>query len=96
MQRVNSNKLSLLLEEFVKDHGLEEGLLSLRVGEAWDSVVGQKYALYTLSKYFSNGTLYCKINSSLVRNQLYFRQNDIIVQINKNLGGEIVRSLVLR
>ncbi len=96
MQRTNSNRLSLLLEEFIKDQGLEEGLLRLRIGKAWDDVVGQKYAMCTIAKYFTNGVLYCTINSSLMRNQLYFRQNDIIAQINKQLGDEIVKKVILR
>lgn len=96
MQRSNSNRLSLLLEEFIKDEGLEEGLLRVRIGKAWDDTVGQKYAICTIAKNFANGILYCTINSSLMRNQLYFRQNDIIAQINKKLGEEIVKKVILR
>lgn len=96
MQRINSNRLSLLLEEFIREQGLEDGLLRVRIGQAWDDAVGQKYAVCTIAKYFSNGILYCTINSSLMRNQLYFRQNDIIAQINKKMGAEIVKKLVLR
>lgn len=96
MQRTNSNRLSLLLEEFIREQGLEDGLIRVRIGNAWDDAVGHKYAICTTAKYYANGILYCTINSSLMRNQLYFRQNDIIAQINKNLGADIVKKLVLR
>ena len=96
MQRTNSNRLSQLLVEFVREQGLEEGLRNVRIGNAWDKAVGEKYALHTTSKYFKNGTLYCTVDSSIVRNQLYFRQDDIVAQINSILGESLVTKLVLR
>ena len=96
MQRTNSNKLSQLLMEFIKEQGLVEGLRNVRIGHAWDKAVGEKYAFHTTSKYFKNGILYCSIDSSIVRNQLYFRQDDIVAQINSILGESLVIKLVLR
>lgn len=96
MQRTNTNILSALLKEFVKEEGLEEGLLRVRISKAWDVVVGRKYAVYTTSKFFNNGVLYCTISSSIVRNQLFFRRDDIVFHLNKELGEEIVKNVVLR
>ncbi len=96
MKRTNANILSDLLKEFIKDEGLEEGLLSLRISNAWDKVVGEKYSWYTSSKYFAKGTLYCTISSSIVRNQLYFQQENLILQINKELGEKVVNKIILR
>ena len=96
MQRTNTNKISTLLEEFVKEQGLEDGLLRVRIFHTWDLIVGEQFAKHTSSKFYSNGTLYCTINSSMVRNQLYFRKDDIIAQLNKMLNQQFVNNLVLR
>ncbi len=96
MLRTNSNKIGALLEEFIKEEGLEEGLERVRIYQCWNLVVGEQFAQYTSSKYYSNGTLFCTIKSSMVRNQLYFMKDDILAQMNKMLNGTVVRNLVLR
>ncbi len=96
MKRTNSNKIGTLIEEFIKEQGLEEGLQRVRIFQAWDLIVGAQFAQYTTAKFFSNGTLYCTINSSMVRNQLYFRKDDIVAQLNKMLNGQIITKLVLK
>ncbi|MBQ3175949.1 MAG: DUF721 domain-containing protein [Bacteroidales bacterium] len=96
MKRTNANILSDLLKEFIRDEGLEEGLLRLRIANAWDKIVGKKYAYYTSSRNFANGILYCTISSSIVRNQLYFQLDNITLQLNKELGDNIIKKIILR
>ena len=96
MQRVNTNKMSLLIDQFIKEQGLEEGLMRVRILKAWDSVVGERAAAYTVSKYFNKGILYCTVSSSMLRTQLGFRKEDIISGMNKLLDKEIINDIVLR
>ena len=59
-------------------------------------IVGENGARETSGKYFKDGTLYCTINSSIVRSQLYYRKEDIIAQLNKMLNSDIVKKLILK
>lgn len=96
MQRTNTNIISQLLDEFVKEQGLQDGLQRVRIYKTWDLVVGDSFAAHTVSKYYANGILYCTVNSSMLRNQLYFRKDDIMVQMNKMLNGPLLSNIVLR
>lgn len=96
MQHKNSQKIAQLISEFIKEEGLEQGLEQIKVYEAWDSVVGERGAKCTTAKFYSGKILYCTINSSMVRSQLYFRKEEIVKGINKITGQESVSSLVLK
>ena len=96
MQRTNTNSMSLLIEQFIKEEGLAEGLRTVRIYKAWDLVVGDAGAKATANKFFKDGTLYCTISSSMIRTQLFYRKEDIIVMMNKILNGDIVEKLILK
>ena len=96
MKRENTQLIKAVIEEFIKEEHLEEGLNRTRLFKAWDLVVGEVGAKATTNKYFKDGTLYCTINSSMLRTQMYYRKEDIIALINKMLNGSIVTKLILK
>ena len=96
MKRENTQLIKAIIEEFIKEERLEEGLNRTRLFKTWDLVVGEVGAKATTNKYFKDGTLYCTINSSMLRTQMYYRKEDIIAHINKMLNGTIVTRLILK
>lgn len=96
MKRVNSQLISAIISEYIKEEGLEEGLLKVRVFETWNLVVGENVTRCTSNRFFSKGVLYCTINSSILRQQLYFRKDDIIFQMNKMLNSQVIKNIVLK
>lgn len=96
MKRSNTKLISLIIDEYIKEEGIEDGLNRVRVFNAWDLVVGNSVASATLNKYFKDKTLYCTVNSSILRTHLYYRKNDIIAQLNKVLNDRVIENLVIR
>ena len=96
MQRTNTNKMEALINEFIREQGLEEGLLRVRIYKVWELVIGQKAASYIISKYFNKGVLYCTVSSSMLRSQLSFQKKEIISRMNSMLNGEIISDIVFR
>lgn len=96
MKRENTQLIKAIIEEFIKEERLEEGLNRTRLFKAWDLVVGEVGAKATTNKYFKDGTLYCTVNSSMLRTQMYYRKEDIIAHMNKMLNGTIVTKLILK
>lgn len=96
MQRTNTNKMEALINEFIREQGLEEGLLRVRIYKVWELVIGQKAASYITSKYFNKGVLYCTVSSSMLRSQLSFQKKEIISRMNSMLNGEIISDIVFR
>jgi len=93
---VNYISLGDLMKSFVKEYGLEQGLERTRIFAAWDKVVGLKYANLTSYKFFKEGKLYCTINSSVAKSQLFASREHIRAMLNKELGEEAVSEIILK
>ncbi len=92
------------MKEMVETEKLDEGLLRVRIFNAWDSVVFNLTSRYltheqamtmTSNKYYKDKVLTCKITSSVVRNQLSMAKPQIIKQMNKVLNGVYINQIVL-
>lgn len=96
MKRENTQLIKTILQEFIKEEHLEEGLQRVRIFKVWDLVVGEAGARATSNKFFRDGILYCTISSSIVRTQLYYRKDDIAAQMNRMLSGNIISKIILK
>lgn len=96
MKRENTQLIKDILQEFIKEEHLEDGLQRVRIFHTWDLVVGEAGARATTNKFFRDGILYCTINSSIVRTQLYYRKEDIALQMNKMLNDSLVSKIILK
>ncbi len=96
MRRQKVVRIGDLFGDFLKSNGLDEGIRRVRVFEAWESVVGERYSEYTTEKFFKDGKLFCKISSSSARNHLFMERLTIVKRMNELLGEEIVKVLILK
>ena len=105
LRRQNAVGMDELVKEFIRDMRLSAGLNRQRIEEAWTTVSGA--GMYTLDLRYDKGVLYCTINSSMVRNQLYFQKDVLVNALNDVLRkdelltwdwdkGTCIKSLVLR
>lgn len=96
MKQENSKIISQVIAEYIKEQGLEDGLQRVRIFQTWDLIVGERVAKTTVAKFYRDGILYCTINSSIIRSQLSYRKDDIIVQLNKMLNSKLISNIVLK
>ena len=104
MKREPFKLLGSCLKETVETEKLDEGLLRVRVFNAWECVVydltsryltREQAATMTSGKFYKDKTLSCKITSSVVRNQLSMAKPQILRQMNKMLKGQYVNQIIL-
>ena len=106
MRRKEAVGMDELVRQFIQEMRLSSGVNNKRIAEAWNVVSGA--SRYTLGVNFADGTLYCTLSSSIVRNQLYFQKDALVKGINEFLKkeelfiwdwekkGDCVKVLVLR
>lgn len=75
-----------LIRYYIKSMQLTPALNTQRVFAAWDAVSGA--ASYTLRRFFRDGILYITVNSSVVRNQLWFQRDALVQGINEFLAKD--------
>lgn len=93
MKRKNAISMSELIPLFIKNMNLEEGLNNSKIYNAWDLVVGPKFADATISKFYRDKKLVCKINSPLIKHELIIKRREIARKINQIVGEDAIKEL---
>jgi len=96
MKRQNTAILKDVIDELIRKEGLEEGLLRSRLYDLWDDMLGVTVAKNTRNKYVKDRKLIVELNSSVVRSQLFIMRQEIVDQLNKQLGKALIDELVLK
>lgn len=85
-----------VLKNFISHNKLQGGIDKIEVKEVWFSLMGNGVANYTEEVELRKDTLYVKLTSSVLREELMFGREKIIKMINQEIGKEVVKTLVLR
>lgn len=90
MFRKNVKNLSDVLNQCMRQNGLETPLLQKRLVDAWDSVMGPGIATYTGDKFIKNQTLFVKITNPALRNDLSMMKSSIVRNLNNAVGTMVI------
>jgi len=96
MRKSNTEKLSALIRGYVEDNHLGRKLTEVDIISSWEGLLGKTVASYTEDLKISNGTLFVKISSPVVRNELLMMKEEIRKRLNEKSGQEIIRQIVFR
>ncbi|RZS93261.1 DUF721 domain-containing protein [Aquimarina brevivitae] len=88
--------LSEVLKELMEGSKLQTGLDKVAVRDAWQQVMGKAINNYTQEVLLRNETLYISLTSSVLREELSYGKDKIIINLNETLGKELIKKLVLR
>ena len=83
VHRKEALEMSEVIPMYIRALKLSAGLNTQRVFAAWDAVSGASQ--FTLRKFYRDGKLYVTISSSMVRNQLDFQKEALLLAVNRFL-----------
>ena len=92
---MNNTDIKNLINVFLKKNRLENGLLDLEVKKVWFEVMDNGVANYTRDVNLKNKTLYVKLNSPALREELSYGKEKLINIINQKFKKEIINKIVL-
>lgn len=92
---MNNTEIKELVNIFLKKNKLEKGLLDLEVKKVWFELMDNGIANYTLDVNLRNKTLYIKLSSPALKQELSYGKEKLIDLINKKFDKEIVQKIVL-
>lgn len=90
MFRRDVKSIADLLNMYLRHEGLETPLLQRRAVDAWDKVVGAGVVRYTGEKFIKNQTLYVKITSPALRQDLSMMRSQLVRRINEAVGSQVI------
>ncbi len=95
-RNTESQPISSVLQEFLSDSKLDKGLSKVAVESMWHQVMGPPISKYTKSLRFTPPTLHVYLSSSVLREELHYGREKIIALINKELGQDLIESIVFK
>ena len=89
-------KIDRLIKSYIKENKLEDGLENIEVNNLWYETMKNGVANYTTDLNLKNGTLYIKLKSSALREELSYGKEKIIKLLNEKLKKNLIKKIVLR
>lgn len=95
--RGNNNRLiGDIIRKLMKNPKLAGKLDELDALQAWEEIIGKQICKYVADQKIYKGTLYVKLKSAVVRNELSYKKSEFISQINNRLGKNLLTNIVLK
>ncbi len=93
-----SNELSLgeVIKEFIRAFQMEDKLNEIRITTAWEKVMGPQINTLTEKIAYKNHTLTVFLRSAPLREELFMARTKITGLINKELGKELVKEIIMK
>ena len=92
----NNLKIDSLIKFFIKKNNLENGLENVKIKNLWHELMKNGVANYTTDINLKNGTLYIKLKSSVLREELSYGKEKIVKLLNEKLKKDLIKKIVLR
>ncbi|MBK56635.1 MAG: RNA-binding protein [Flavobacteriaceae bacterium] len=89
-------KIKSILNNIIDNSSLKVGLNNVKIQSVWKKMMGSNINSYTSDISLKNRTLYIKLSSSVLREELSYGKEKIIKILNEEFGEVIIDKIVLR
>lgn len=96
MKRTEPKILGDILREFFERPFVARKLAEGRLPELWAEVVGTHIASLTHTLELKNGILYVGISSSVARQEIFFRRDELMTILNERSGHKIINAIIVK
>ena len=86
-------KLNTSIQSFLENYGLKKGVKQNSAMLYWEEVVGDKISKNTEPQSVEHGTLTVSVSNPAWRQELVFKKEEIIKQLNKKIGENTIKEL---
>ena len=89
-------KIKSILNNIIDNNSLKVGLNNVKIQSVWKKMMGSNINSYTSDISLKKRTLYVKLSSSVLREELSYGKEKIIKILNEEFGEVIIDKIVLR
>ena len=86
-------KLNTSIQNFLESYGLKKGVKQNSAILYWEEVVGKKISKNTEPQRVEHGTLTVSVSNPAWRQELVFKKEEIIKQLNKKIGENTIKEV---
>ncbi len=97
MRKTVPMSFGALWDEFLETNpAARRRLAEARVAEVWESIVGPAVAARTTSISVERGVMYVHISSSVARNEIFMRREELKEVVNQAVGMRVVNVVIVK
>jgi predicted nucleic acid-binding Zn ribbon protein len=89
-------KINEAIAEFLDKYRLRDDYTRMQIATIWKETVGEVIARYTKNIELKGNKLTLYVTSPIVKKELLMLRSDIIIQLNKKIGKELVTEIDIR
>ena len=93
-RHTNEQTLKEAIGDLLKEYNLQDKLNRTKLIESWEKVMGQSVSHRTKEIYVGKKTLYIKLTSAPLREELFYHKDKIIQSMNAEVGIEVINDIV--
>ncbi|MBO4589499.1 MAG: DUF721 domain-containing protein [Bacteroidaceae bacterium] len=94
MQRRKAEQVGDVVHQILRQQGLEAPLNEFRLIESWAKVLGPVVERYTRDLVIRNQTLYVKLSSPALRQELLMQRKELVTRLNTAVGAQVIANIV--
>jgi len=96
MKRVNTQLIGTVLDDFFEQNPeLADKLAEVRLLDSWKTILGSSVSRFTDNMYIKKRTLYVRLTSSVLKNELMMCREQLIIKLNNQAGRNVIDSITL-
>lgn len=96
MKRTEPVLVGDILRQFFERPFVARKLAEGRLPELWQEVVGTHIASLTHTFELKQSILYVGISSSVARQEIFFRRNELMTLLNQRSGHRIINAIIVK
>ena len=96
MKRSNQLTLKEAIENLLETYRLKDKLTETDIRMRWDELMGGPIARHTRRVYVRQKTLVVELDSSVLREELFYAREAIKTKINEAVGRDFIREVILK
>ena len=95
MKRQNTERIDVVIRQFLQQNGLEKPFLEHKLIEKWPQIMGPLVQKYTGKINIKDGTLYVHITSAALRQELFIARHELIQKLNNEMNAQVISDIRL-
>lgn len=92
-KKKNPVSVKNVIDKILLNKKLNNGLLEIRIKDAWKNVMGKNINTYTTNITLNKQIIFVKLSSAPLKNELVYRADTIIKLLNNELGQERIKEI---
>lgn len=93
MKNSNEQRLKEAIEELLATYKLQDGMYETKLINSWENVAGELISKHTENLFIKKDTLYVKLDSPALKNELSFARTQLIKALNKAVNREVIQNI---